>query len=466
MAYDVDPQLLHQAADYVARYRSEVPRHRVVADDFELSSARFDLPLPDQSLPAERVIAELIAAAEPGLTASTGPRYFGFVVGGSLPVTVAADFLATGWDQNAYNGILSPAALAAEKAAGSWIKELLQLPGTASVGFVTGAQAANTVGLTAGRHHVLTQAGWDVERRGLFGAPALRVLAGEERHATIDRSLRLLGLGSDILEEVEAEAKGSISIEDLESKLEQGDGAPTIVCLQAGNVNTGACDNFRASIELAHQAGAWVHIDGAFGLWAAAGPTTRHVVDGLELADSWACDAHKWLNVPYDSAFAIVSRPDVHVAAMSYSAPYLVGSGQLAQPGSGADAGLGDLTPESSRRARGFTVWAALRHLGRAGVADIVERCCAHARRFAEGFRAAGYHVANEVVLNQVLVSFGSDEVTDQVIAATQADGTCWMGGTTWRGHRYMRVSVSNYSTTTNDVDRSLAAIISIANRK
>ncbi|MCP3786688.1 pyridoxal-dependent decarboxylase [Micromonospora sp. A3M-1-15] len=448
--------LFRLAADHAAAYRRSLPDRPVGAplDQAALTDA-FSGPLPSAPCPPEQVVADLLAAAEPGLVASAGPRYFGFVVGGALPAATAADMLAAGWDQLAFNAVTSPAAIAAEAAAGGWLKELLGIPVSASVGFVTGAQAANTAGLAAARHQVLADAGWDVERRGLLGAPPIRVLAGEERHGTVDRSLRLLGLGVDVVEPVPAGPNGALDVGALRALLRAGSPAPTIVCLQAGNVNTGACDELREACELVHRHGGWAHVDGAFGLWAAASPARRHLVDGLELADSWACDGHKWLNLPYDSAFAFCARPDVHAAAMSYAAAYLVGSG-------GAPAGA-DLTAESSRRARGFAVWAGLRELGRDGVAAVVDRCCALARRFAEGLAAAGFEVANDVVLNQVLVGFGDDARTDRVVAAVQADGTCWAGGTTWRGRRLMRLSVSNATTTEADVDRSVAAITRLA---
>ncbi|HLV58808.1 MAG TPA: aminotransferase class V-fold PLP-dependent enzyme [Natronosporangium sp.] len=448
--------LLRRAAEEAARFRAGLADRPVSATrDLGEVRARFAGPLPEHPTPPERVVDELIEAAEGGLVASAGPRFFGFVIGGALPAATAADILATGWDQCAFNAVLSPAAEAAERAAGDWLKQLLGLPASASVGFVTGGQAANTVGLCAGRHHVLARAGWDVERDGLVGAPPVRVLASQERHATIDRSLRLLGLGTAAVEEVPADPRGAIDVAALARQLAAGPAGPTIVCLQAGNVNTGACDDLRRGCEVAHEHGAWVHVDGAFGLWAAASPSTRHLVDGVELADSWACDGHKWLNVPYDCGFAFCSRPDVHAAAMSYAASYLVGSG--------GEPALADFTAESSRRARGFAVWAALRELGRSGVADLVERCCALARRFADGLAAAGFEVCNQVVLNQVLVSFGDDATTDRVIAAVQRDGTCWMGGTTWRGRRLMRISVSNATTTEADVDRSVEAIRRLA---
>lgn len=450
-------ELLHRAAERAAGHRASLG-DRPVATPVDLDALRkaFGGPLPATPTPAAEVVDALVAAAEPGLVATAGPRFFGFVVGGALAAATAADILATGWDQCAFNAVLSPAAAAAEEAAGAWLKDLLGIPDTASVGFVTGCQAANTVGLAAGRHHVLARAGWDVERDGLAGGPRVRVVASVERHATIDRALRLLGLGTALVEPVAAGPEGAIDVADLERVLAAGPRGVTIVCLQAGNVNTGACDDLRAACPIAHRHGAWVHVDGAFGLWARANPTTRHLVDGVELADSWACDGHKWLNVPYDSGFVFCARPDVHAAAVSYTAAYLVGSG-------GALAGAADFTLESSRRARGFATWAALRELGRGGVADLVERCCRLARRFAGALAAGGAEIASDVVLNQVLVGFGDDARTDRIIEAIQRDGTCWMGGTTWRGRRLMRISVSNHATTEADVDRSVDAILRIA---
>ena len=449
-------RLLHRAADEVVRYRESLTERPVgVARDRIVGvGAAFGGPLPEAGTAPAKVLDELIAAAEDGLVGTAGPRFFGFVIGGALPGATAAEVLTAGWDQCALNAVSAPAAAAAERGAGSWLKELLGIPASASVGFVTGAQAANTVGLAAARHHVLAEAGWDVERKGLHGAPRVRVIASDERHATIDRSLRLLGLGSDAVEQVGADANGGIDVDKLSWVLRAGPAGPTIVCLQAGNVNTGAVDDLRSASEVVHRHGGWVHVDGAFGLWAAASPSTRHLLDGVESADSWACDGHKWLNVPYDSAFAFCSRPEVHVAAMSYTASYLVGSGAV--------PGAADYTAESSRRARGFAVWAAIKELGRDGVADLVERCCALARRFADGLTSAGVEVVNDVVLNQVLVSFGDDARTDEIITAIQQDGTCWMGGTTWRGRRLMRISVSNYATTEADVDRSIAAILQL----
>ncbi len=450
---DLD-DLLQQAATEVARFRAGVDERPVGRPaDPEVVRDGFGGALPAGRTPPDVVLRELVKAADPGLVASAGPRFFGFVIGGSLPAALAADVMATGWDQCAFNGTLSPAALAVEEVTGGWVKDLLGIPATASVGFVTGAQEGNTVALAAARHHVLAEQGWDVEADGLQGAPRVRVVASEERHATIDRSLRLLGLGNHAVQPVRADANGAMDLAHLDELLQQDSAVPTIVCVQSGNVNTGACDDLASACALAHAQNAWVHVDGAFGLWAAAAPSLKHLVAGVEQADSWGCDAHKWLNVPYDSGLVLVSRPAVHAAAASYTAAYLTGSGQGAPAGS-------DLVLQSSRRARGFAVWAALRELGRDGVAELVERTCGLARRFADQLGAAGAEIANDVVLNQVLVAFGNDAQTDAVIAAVQRDGTCWMGGTTWRGRRYMRISVSNHATTEADVDRSVQAIL------
>ena len=451
--------LLQKAASAAAAYRTGLPERPVApALPLDVLRSRFGGSLPEAATPPGEVLEALVAAADGGLMATAGPRFFGFVIGGSLDAATAADIVATGWDQCAFNAVLSPAAAVAEEVAAGWLKEMLGIPAGASVGFVTGAQAANTVALAAARHDVLARVGWDVESKGLPGAPPVRVVAGAERHAAVDRALRLLGFGSGVVEAVATGPNGAIDTPELDRVLGKAAEGPVIVCLQAGNVNTGACDDLAASIEVAGRHGAWVHVDGAFGLWAAASPTTRHLVAGIELADSWACDGHKWLNVPYDSGYVLCARPEVHAAAVSYTAAYLVGAGT-------APPGLADLTLESSRRARGFATWAAIRQLGRAGVAELIERGCSLARRFADGLRSCGVEIANDVVLNQVLASFGDDARTDRVIAGIQQDGTCWMGGTTWRGRRLMRISVSNWSTTEADVDRSIEAIVRVAAR-
>jgi glutamate/tyrosine decarboxylase-like PLP-dependent enzyme len=450
--------VLRRAAAVAAEYRATLPHRRVApTEDLDALREAFGGPLPAGPTPPDVVIEELVKAADAGLMATTGPRFFGFVVGGSLPAATAADMLASGWDQLAFSTVSSPAAAAAEAVAAAWLKDLLGIPATASVGFVTGTQAGNTVGLAAARHHVLAEVGWDIERGGFRGGPPVRVVAGEERHATVDGSLRLLGFGTAMVESVRADASGAIDVGDLAQVLDAGPEGPTIVCLQTGNVNTGACDDLRTACTLAHERGAWVHVDGAFGLWAGASPTTRYLVDGVELADSWATDGHKWLNVPYDAGFVFCARPEAHAAAVSYTASYIPSSGGVAAPA--------DFVLESSRRARGFAVWAALRQLGRDGVADLVDRCCALARRFAAGLAAGGLEIVNDVVLNQVLVGFGDDARTNRVIDAVQRDGTCWLGGTTWHGRRLMRISVSNWSTTEADVDQSVEAIRRLAAR-
>ena len=446
---------LHAAADIVADYRQGLADARVtpVATRADVRAA-LDGAVPPDPTPLHEVIEELVRAVNPGLMASAGPRYFGFVTGGSLDPALVADVLAVGWDQAPYNEALSPAGVAVEDVAGRWLKELLQLPPSASVGFVTGAQGGNTVGLAAGRWWVLNRVGWDVGQDGLFSAPRIRVVVGAERHATIDRSVRLLGLGESSIEEVPTLLDGSMDPTALRRVLEAGPSGPTIVCAQAGTVNTGACDDLRAAAEAARAAGAWLHVDGAFGLWAAASPRTRSLVDGIELADSWSCDGHKWLNVPYDCGYAFCAHPDVHATAMAYTAAYL--TGQVA----GREFGGGDFVPESSRRARGFATWAAIRSLGRSGVAELVDRCCTMARRFAGGLDALdGFEVVNEVVLNQVLVRVGDEELTNRVERRVQDDATLWLGATTWRGERLLRISVSNWSTGEDDVDRCVEAI-------
>lgn len=452
-------ELLAQTVSIAADHRDGAVDRAVFPTNVDRAAVASALGgLRDDPMDAAEVIAELVAAVEPALVATTGSRYFGFVVGGALDAATAADVLTTAWDQPAFNAVTSPAAALVEEVAGQWLKDLLGIPAHASFGFTTGGQGANTISLAAARHHVLARAGWDVEQDGLIGAPRVRVVATGERHATIDRALRLLGLGAGALESVTTLGDGAIDVDDLAHLLADGPAAPTIVCLQAGNVNTGAFDDFVAAIPIAHDHGAWVHVDGAFGLWAAASPSLRHLVAGVDGADSWGVDGHKWLNVPYDSGYAFCAHPDAHAAAMSYTAAYLTAPAPSAdQIGRRAP---GDYVFESSRRARGFATWAALRELGRTGVADLVDRCCLLARRFAEQLAAMdGATVVNEVVLNQVIVGFGSDEQTERVIEAVQGSGECWMGATTWHGRRLMRISVSSWRTTADDVDRSAAAI-------
>ncbi|MDQ6817660.1 MAG: aminotransferase class V-fold PLP-dependent enzyme [Actinomycetota bacterium] len=391
------------------------------------------------------VLEDLAVDADPGLVASAGPRYFGFVVGGSLPVAVGADWLVSAWDQMCGMYSSSPAAAIAEEIVGGWAKDLLSLPAGAGVGFVTGAQMANFSCLAAARSELLRGVGWDVEEQGLFGAPSITVLVGNEVHVTLLRALRFLGLGQARVERVAADANGAIDPVALEAALRTAN-RPVLVCAQVGNVNTGACDPLGPIADAATEHGAWLHVDGAFGLWAAASPRHEHLVAGRERADSWAIDAHKWLNVPYDCALAIVKSAETLSRAMGLSASYLARSGQR-EPA--------EFVPEASRRARAIPLYATLRFLGRRGVADLVERCCAHATLMAELLRDGGLEVLNEVVLNQVLVAGPPEH-----LARIQADGTCWLGGTTWRGRHALRLSFSNWSTTEEDVCRSAHAIL------
>jgi glutamate/tyrosine decarboxylase-like PLP-dependent enzyme len=408
------------------------------------------VPMPDGPADALEVVQAMAGEVDPGVVATAGPRYFGFVTGGALPAALAADWLVSTWDQS--NGLFAagPAVTTAEEVAGEWIKEILGLPRGASLAFVTGCQMAHVTCLAAARHEVLARAGWDVERDGLAGSPRIRVVAGAKRHVTVDRALRLLGLGRASVAEVPADTGGRMQVDGLREALAGKEG-PTIVCAQVGEVNTGSVDEVSEIMSLAHPAGAWVHVDGAFGIWAAASPALRQLVEGVEHADSWAFDAHKWLNVPYDCGVAVCAHPDAHRAAMRLTAAYL--------DATGADRNPADWTPEASRRARGVTVYAALRSLGRQGVADLVERCCGHARRFATAVsELPGCEVLNDVALNQVLFRFADDETTNAVLAHVQASGEAWMGGTTWDGRFAIRISVSNWRTTEGDIDRTVAA--------
>jgi glutamate/tyrosine decarboxylase-like PLP-dependent enzyme len=453
----VDPvkNLLGLTADYAAQFLGTLDERPVRAEaSMDELLEVLGGPLPEEGTGDAQVLAELIAGAEPGVVGTQTGRYFGFVIGSALPASVAADWLATVWDQNGFSVVSSPAAAAVEDVAAGWLAELLGLPAGVSSGFVTGAQGANTTALAAARQHVLAQAGWDVARDGLNGAPRIRVLVGGERHVTIDRSLRLLGLGTGSVELVAADDQGRMQAGALRDAL-QGSAGPAIVCAQAGNVNTGASDPFAEIADACEDAGAWLHVDGAFGLWAAASPRFEHLVEGVERADSWATDAHKWLNVPYDCGVVFCRHPDAQAEAMAVSASYLQ---------RGGDRSPSDWVPESSRRARGFAVWAALRALGRTGVAELVDRCCDHARTFASVLGAEpGVEILNEIVLNQVLVRFGGDDgATREVVSRVQADGTCWLGATDWQGRAAMRISVSSFRTTAEDVERSAEAILNM----
>jgi glutamate/tyrosine decarboxylase-like PLP-dependent enzyme len=442
-------ELLIAAAERAIRYleglngRGVAPDPTVVARQAEL-----DIPLPTDPSPADETMA-LLDSYSAATMAMAGPRFFGFVIGGALPATLAANWLASAWDQNAALAEVTPLPAKLEDVALGWLRDVLGLPPETGVGFVTGATMANFTCLAAARHSVLKQAGWDVEADGMCGAPEVAVVVGEEAHPTLFKSLGLAGFGRNRVVRVPVDKRGRMRA-DLFPDLS----GPTIVCLQAGNVNTGAFDPAPQIIPKAKADNAWVHVDGAFGLWAAAAPSKAHLMAGYAEADSWATDAHKYLNTPYDSGLAFVRSPDVLQAAMAISAAYLPSS-PTRDPA--------NFTPELSRRARGIEVWAALHTLGRSGLADLVERTCRYAARFAEGLRAAGYTILNEVMFNQVLVTFGDDERTRRVIAGIQRDGTCWCGGTTWQGQTAMRISVSSWATTDADVERSLQAMIRVA---
>jgi glutamate/tyrosine decarboxylase-like PLP-dependent enzyme len=443
--------LLEQTAEQAIAYLEHLDARSVAptADAVARLDA-FDEPLPDRPGEPGAVLRLLDEIGSPATMAMAGSRFFGFVIGGALPVALAANWLATAWDQNSALYKVTPATAVLEQIALRWLVDLLGLPPQSGGAFVTGATMANFTALAAARHTLLARSGWNVEADGLFGAPPITVVAGAEAHPTLFKALGLLGLGRNRVVRVPVDEHGRLRADALPDL-----SGPTIICLQAGNINTGAFDPFEEICARAHDAGAWVHIDGAFGLWAAAAPSRTFLTAGMTSADSWATDAHKWLNVPYDSGLAFVRDAAALRAAMAVTAEYLPTLSEQRNPA--------DYTPELSRRARGVEIWAALRSLGRDGLADMIERTCRHARRFAEVLAAAGYQVLNDVVLNQVLVAFGDAATTNRVIAAIQADGTCWCGGTIWQGQTAMRISVSSWATTDEDVERSLAAMLRIA---
>lgn len=443
--------LLEQTAQRSISYLENLANRGVAPSaDAVAKIARLDEAMPEQPTQPEDVIRLLDEIGSPATTAMAGPRFFGFVIGGSLPASLAANWLAGAWDQNSalYNSTPSTAFI--EQIALRWLLDLLKLPAGCGGAFVTGATMANFSGLAAARHAILARAGWNVEADGLFGAPPVTVIVGQEAHTTLFKGLGLLGFGRNRVVKVPVDAQGRMRADAFPHI-----SGPTIVCLQAGNVNTGAFDPFSEIIKRAHDGAAWVHVDGAFGLWAVTAPSRAYLTEGMSEADSWGTDGHKWLNVPYDCGLAFVKEPDALRAAMAVTAEYLPTTSPQRNPS--------DFTPELSRRGRGVEVWAALRSLGRAGITDLIERTCRFARRFAQGFSEAGFKVLNDVVLNQVLVSFGDEKTTLKVINAIQADGTCWCGGTVWQGQTAMRISVSSWATTADDVELSLAAMIRIA---
>jgi len=445
--------LLLDAAERGAAYRESLGDRPVApSPDAVDAVTSFVEPMPSEGADDEAVLAMLDELGSPATMSMAGPRFFGFVIGGSLPVTVATNWLTTAWDQNVGMHEVTPATSTLERVAMDWMLELFGLPMDAAASFVTGATVANFTSLAAARHRVYSDIGWNVEADGLIGAPPVTVIVSEETHPTVFKSLGLLGFGRNRVVRAPVDEQGRIDLAHFPSI-----SGPTIVCTQAGNVNTGAFDPVGEICAIARPKGAWVHVDGAFGLWAAASPDRSHLCSGFAAADSWATDAHKWLNVPYDSGIAFVRDTAALKSAMSITAEYLMTDTEFRNPS--------DFTPELSRRARGVDVWAALKSLGRVGLAEMIDRCCSNARRFAEGFEKAGFEVLNDVVLNQVLVSFGDDATNRRIIDEIQKEGTCWCGVTVWQGKTAMRISVSNWSTTEADVDRSLLVIVAIAKR-
>jgi glutamate/tyrosine decarboxylase-like PLP-dependent enzyme len=444
-------KLLENAAERAINYLENLSTRPVAPSPEAIANlVKLDQPLPEGPDEPEHILKQLDELGSPATMATAGSRFFGFVIGGSLPVTLAANWLAGAWDQNSALYNIAPATAFLEQICKRWLVELFGLPPECEAAFVTGATMANFTALAAARNAVLTRAGWNVEADGLFDAPPITVVVGAEAHPTLFKSLGMLGLGRNRTIKVPADSQGR-----LRADLLPAINGPTIVCTQAGNVNTGAFDPISEICEAAHRQGAWVHVDGAFGLWAMAVPSMQNLTAGMENADSWATDFHKWLNVPYDSGLALVRDSDALCHAMAVTAEYLPTDSTYRNPS--------DFVPELSRRARGVEVWAAMQYLGRSGVVEMIERTCRHARHFAEGLRAAGYEVLNEVVLNQVLVAFGDAEMTNRVIAGIQHDSTSWCGGTVWHGRTAMRISVSGWATTDEDVEKSLEAMVKVA---
>ena len=445
---------LNQATEYLSRLDGQP-----VAATLSLQQLRARLckPWNGKGMEASEVIAELARDTAGGLNNSMNARFYAWVIGGSLPSALAADWLTSAWDQNAGMYAVSPAAAIVEEAVGSWLGDLFALPRQTSFALVTGCQMAHVTCLAAARSWLLNRQGWEVERQGMAGAPAVTFLCGS-RHATIDRTLRLLGFGDASLRTLTANQSGTLDADALESALKQIDGCPALVLLQAGDVNTGAFDDFEALIPIARRYGAWVHVDGAFGMWAAASPRYRHLIKGMEGAHSWATDAHKWLNVPYDCGFAFVAEPEAHRRSMSYTASYLSHQSEARDPL--------DWNPEFSRRARGFAAYAAMRELGRDGIRELVERTCDCAHQIVEGLSGLeNVEVLARPIINQGLVAFldpagtRSDEWNDRMIRAIAEEGTSFFSGTTWNGRRAMRISVSNWQTSSDDVRRTLSGV-------
>ncbi len=445
-------ELLLDAAERSINYRNEILDRSVIpSPEAKARLKEFDIPLPPEPVPPEKVIDFLDELGSPATIGIAGRRFFGFVIGGSLPVTVAASWLSTAWDQNAGLFVGSPVGVVLEEVSLKWLLKIFGLPQQCGGAFVTGATMANFTALAAARHSVLQKAGWDVESKGLFGAPVIDVIVSEEAHPSLFRSLALLGLGRERVTKLPVDNQGRI----IADKFPEIKG-PTIVCLQTGNVNTGSFDPVREICSKISNSNAWVHVDGAFGLWAAAVPSKKYLTEGIELADSWATDAHKWLNVPYDSGLAFVKDSESLRSSLSLTAAYLP-QGEHREPS--------QYSPELSRRSRGVEVWAALYSLGQSGITDMIERTCHYAKMFADGLTKAGFEILNEVVINQVLVSFGTPDETKAIIKGIQEDGTCWCGITEWQGRTAMRISVSSWATREEDVQKSIDAMIRIADK-
>jgi glutamate/tyrosine decarboxylase-like PLP-dependent enzyme len=444
-------ELLSSAAARSARYLEDINERSVRPTPEAVAGlAAFDVDLQHEPIAPERVLDELDRIGSPATMGIAGPRFFGFVMGGSLPAALAANWLASAWGQNTGLYNITPATAVLEEVALRWLIDVLGLPADCAGGFVTGTTVAHITALAAARHVVLERAGWNVEADGLFGAPPITVIAGAEAHPTLFKALGVLGMGRNRVVKVPVDDQGRMRADALPRI-----SGPTIVCVQSGNLNTGSFDPVDEICDRVAGTGAWVHVDGAFGLWARVAPTRAEYVRGIERADSWATDGHKWLNVPYDSGIAFARDGDALRAAMAVTAEYLPTTSEHRNPS--------DFTPELSRRARGVDIWAALRSLGRSGVSEMIERSCRHARRFAEALSGAGYEILNDVVLNQVLVSFGDPETTQRVIAGIQEDGTCWCGGTVWQGRTAMRISLIGWGTSDDDVERSIAAMLRVA---
>lgn len=458
--------LLHEVADHAADFLESLSQRRVgVTASPEHLLAALDRPLLNESVSAESVLSDLVRDIDKGLIASAGPRYFGFVIGGTTPASLAADWLTSAWDQNAQAYATSPSAAVVEEIVARWLIQLLELPAESSVGFLTGCQMANFTALSGARNAVLLRAGWDIDQNGLFSAPPIAVFMSDQAHSTVKSALRMIGIGSQNVHLIPSDDQGRMQVDALEDQLKTADGQPMIVSVQAGNVNTGAFEPIGAIADLVAGQNVWIHVDGAFGLWAAVSPRLRHLLRGLERADSWATDAHKWLNVPYDSGIVVMKRPSDHrslkTARCAYAGPEMA----CRRDGS-------TWVPENSRRARAFVLYAAIRTMGRSGICQTIERCCDLSRQFAaEAARLPYVNILNEVVLNQVLLRFEPpniqdiDAFHDTLVSEIQADGLCWVGGTQWKGRAALRISISNWSTDASAVAKSVRAVGAIVDR-